>query len=61
MALIITEDEKHALAAAVTAFEHFGIDFRAPWECDLDDLERERFEAMVAACRSYHNERLNRS
>lgn len=49
-----TNTEKHALVDAASAFEDRGIDFRMPWECDLDDLERERYEALLAACRAYH-------
>lgn len=51
----ITTKEKHALVEAVSAFERRGIDFRMPWECDMDDLERERFQALVEACRAYHS------
>lgn len=46
--------EGNALAEAVEVFANHGIDFRLPWDCDLDDLERERFDALLAACRAYH-------
>lgn len=46
--------ERHALVDAASAFDEHGIDFRMPWECDLDDLERERYQALLAACRAYH-------
>lgn len=46
--------EKHAIVDAATEFSERGMDFHVPWESDLDDLERERFEALVAACRAYH-------
>lgn len=45
--------EKHALVEAAAAFEGHGIDFRFPWECDLDDLETERYVALIDACRAY--------
>lgn len=48
-----TTKEKHALVEAASEFEERGIDIRFPWECDLDDLERERYEALVWACRAY--------
>lgn len=35
--------------AAIAAFSEYGIDFRAPWECDLDDLEHDRFVALCSA------------
>lgn len=50
----ITNQEGHALSEAVKAFDEHGIDFRLPWDCSLDDLEQERFEALVKACRAYH-------
>jgi hypothetical protein len=34
--------------AACAKFAEFGIDFRCPWQCDLDDAEQERFEALRA-------------
>lgn len=36
------------MAAADVMNEH-GFDVRAPWECDLDDVERERYEGLRAA------------
>lgn len=48
--------EKHALVAAASAFEERGIQFAMPWEGDLDDLERERYQALVEACRAYAKE-----
>lgn len=35
--------------AAIDVFNDNGIDFRAPWECSLDDSERGRFEALQCA------------
>lgn len=35
-------------AARAALYEH-GIDIRAPWDCDLDDLEREHFNGLNAA------------
>lgn len=40
---------RQRLDVAISAFARHGIDFRAPWECDLDDLERERFDALCEA------------
>lgn len=34
--------------AACEKFAEFGIDFRCPWQCDLDDAEQERYEALRA-------------
>lgn len=38
-----------AVEAASRKFAEFGIDFNCPWDGDLSDLERERFEALKAA------------
>jgi len=35
--------------AAIAVMNNHGFDIRAPWECDLDDREREEFEALRAA------------
>ena len=43
-----------AISDAAMVFAGHGIEFSLPWNCDLDDLERERYEALVAACRAYH-------
>lgn len=51
--MTISTQEKHALVEAASAFEKHGIDFYLPWEGDLDDLERERYDALVEACRAY--------
>lgn len=50
----MTDLEKHALVNAAAVFEEHGIDARLPWECDMDDLERGRYRAMLEACRAYH-------
>ena len=42
-------EQKAALEAAAEVFASHGIDISLPWECDLDDLERERFDALDAA------------
>ena len=53
-----TDDEKHALVAAASAFAYHGVDLRMPWEGNLDEREQEFFNALVRACRRYH-ERMN--
>lgn len=35
--------------AAASVFRDHGIDIRCPWNGDLDDVERERFEALCSA------------
>ena len=45
--------ERIALSAAIEIMSWHGMDFPAPWECDLDDLERERFDAFREACQVY--------
>lgn len=37
------------LKTAIDVFAEYGIEFRAPWQSDLDDLERERFNALRSA------------
>jgi len=49
-----TTKEKHALVDASHEFAERGIDISLPWEGDLDDLGRERFAALLFACRAYH-------
>ncbi len=44
----IPDNLRHAIDAACVHFALFGIDFRRPWECDLDDVEQERYEALCA-------------
>ncbi len=46
-------ERQFALTAAAQAFCNRGITIACPWEGDLDDEERERFEALVAAIDSY--------
>lgn len=46
--------EDLALSDAAFAFADYGIEFKLPWNCDLDDLERDRFTALLQACRAYH-------
>ena len=50
----MTNKEKHALVEAAAKFEDGGFEFRMPWEGTLDNRERELFEALVRACRAYH-------
>lgn len=45
--------ERHGLVDAAEVFGDHGIEFRFPWECDLDDREREMYEALLEACRAY--------
>jgi hypothetical protein len=37
------------IEAAISEFARDGITFVAPWQGDLDDLERERFNVLCAA------------
>lgn len=37
------------ITAAAEALNRYGLAISLPWEGDLDDLERERFEALKAA------------
>lgn len=37
------------MQAAIDVLDDHGIDFRAPWQCDLDDSEKGRFEALQCA------------
>lgn len=47
------DSEGVALSAAAAVFADHGIEFSLPWEGTLDDLERERFDALAAACKAY--------
>ncbi|MCK1459124.1 hypothetical protein IVB34_12570 [Bradyrhizobium sp. 2] len=40
---------REQMDAAIAAINDHGFDFRAPWECDMDDREREEFEGLQAA------------
>lgn len=42
-------DRQKIIDAAKDALQAHGIDIRSPWDCDLDDLERERFDGLCAA------------
>ncbi len=48
-----SQAEKHALVDAAAVMEEHGVEIRFPWECSLDDRERELYEALVMACRAY--------
>jgi len=37
---------------AIKAINGYGFDFRAPWECDLDDREYEQFCGLLNAIRA---------
>jgi hypothetical protein len=52
----LSEPEKAAIEAAARAFSFRGIEFNLPWNGDLDDLEQERFAALLIACRSYKSQ-----
>lgn len=45
----VTDEMRQRIDAARAKFAEHGIDFPAPWDGDLDDLERERFDALVKA------------
>lgn len=47
-------EREWAITAAAQAFCNRGIIIACPWEGDLDDEERERFDALVAAIDSYN-------
>jgi hypothetical protein len=49
----LQENEADALSVAAFAFADRGIEFKLPWNGDMDDLEAERFEALLNACRAY--------
>jgi hypothetical protein len=40
---------RREIEAAVAVLREHGIDIALPWEGDLDDLERERYEALHKA------------
>ena len=48
-------NEKHALIEAAEAFTYHGGEIRMPWEANLDEREQEFFNALVRACRAYHD------
>lgn len=56
----LTEEQRFAITAAAQAFCNRGITISCPWEGDLDDEEREQFDALVAAIDA-HNTILRRS
>jgi hypothetical protein len=52
---VSNENEREfALTAAAQAFCNRGVTIACPWEGDLDDREREIFDALVAAIDSYN-------
>lgn len=55
----LSDDEKFALSTAAQAMHNHGIPIACPWEGDLDDLELERFAAMVTAIHAYNVARRN--
>jgi hypothetical protein len=56
----LSGERQFALTAASRAFCNRGLTISVPWEGDLDDRERELFDAMVAAIDA-HNDILSRS
>lgn len=50
----VTSEEADALSDAAFAFANHGLEFKLPWNCDMDDLERDKFIALIEACRAYH-------
>lgn len=52
----ISTREKHALVEAASVFADHGVEIGMPWESDLDDRERELFDALLRACRAYDSE-----
>ena len=48
-------NEKHALIEAAAEFEDFGVEIPMPWEVDLNERQRELFEALRRVCRAYHD------
>lgn len=49
------EETRFALSGAAQAFCNRGFTIACPWEGDLDDGERERFDALVAAIETYNS------
>jgi hypothetical protein len=47
-----SEPTKEQLEAAAAALEQHGINISLPWEGDLDDLEKERFDGLKAAVKA---------
>ena len=47
------EDWQVAFSMAAQAMCNHGIEIACPWEGDLDDVEMERYNGMVAAIDSY--------
>lgn len=43
---------REQMDAAIRAINGYGFDFRAPWECDLDDREYEQFCGLLNAVRT---------
>lgn len=52
--LLADENWRFAITGAAQAFCNRGITIACPWEGDLDDEERERFDALVAAIDSFN-------
>lgn len=43
------EHRQDTVTRMAGALAEHGIDIACPWDCDLDDLEQERFNGLVAA------------
>lgn len=53
--LDLSLEEQCAVSEAAIVLAGFGIDVALPWNCSLDDLEQERYEALVKSCRAYRD------
>ncbi len=51
----LTDTEKHALIDAAAVFSTFGVEIDMPWEGNLDYADRVLYEALLGACRAYHD------
>jgi hypothetical protein len=58
---MIPPKERHALQEARDVWQEHGIEICLPWEGDMDDLDRERFQAMREACQAYHSKMITPS
>ncbi len=45
----MTEPTRQQIEAAALVMNDHGIKIYLPWDCDLDDLERERYDALRLA------------
>lgn len=45
---------REQMDAAIAAINGYGFDISAPWECDQDDREYEKFCGLLNAIRAAH-------